>query len=95
VLFCFYLNKQISQNNREKIIKPVIRVEGLPSNLTEEKFREILRGIVKAVESVEEFGLKGEESMIIRFPRDMMTEVLATEITIEGHGFPESQPIKI
>lgn len=65
-------------------MRPVIKVWCLPK-LEEEKLREIHRAIVAVAE---ESGLKGENSIIVLFPTDMMMYGLGEEIYIEGDGFP-------
>lgn len=64
---------------------PVIKVWCLPKS-TERKLNQVFEGIVKAVESVPELGLKGKHSMTVLFPPDMMKFGLGTEIIIEVTG---------
>ena len=64
---------------------PVIKVWCLPK-LSERKLNKVFKGIVSAVESIPELGLKGEKSMTILFPVDMMKYGLGTEIIIEVTG---------
>jgi hypothetical protein len=73
---------------------PVIKVWCLPK-LSERKLNELFRGIVSTVESVPELGLKGEKSMTVLFPVDMMRYGLGTEIIVEVTGLfvkPERTP---
>ncbi len=69
-------------------MKPVIDVTCLPF-LSEEILLDIHNELVVAIESVKAFGLKGEESMVHRFPMDMMSYGLGDEVVIEGYGFSE------
>jgi hypothetical protein len=64
---------------------PVIKVWCLPK-VGERKLNQIFRGIVSAVESVSELGLKGEKDMTVLFPTDMMKYGLGTEIIVEVTG---------
>lgn len=64
---------------------PVIKVWCLPK-VGERKLNQIFKGIVSAVESVPELGLKGEKSMTVLFPTDMMKYGLGTEIIVEVTG---------
>ena len=64
----------------------VIRVWCLPEQ-TEEELRKVHQAIVKAVEDVEEFGLKGEESMMVLFPADMMKYGLGSQILVEAETY--------
>ena len=64
---------------------PVIKVWCLPKS-TERKLNKVFGSIVKAVESVPELGLKGNKSMTVLFPPDMMKFGLGTEIIIEVTG---------
>lgn len=64
----------------------VIKVWCLPEQ-TEKELRSVHRVIVKAVEDVKEFGLKGEESMIVLFPTDMMKYGLGSHILVETETF--------
>lgn len=73
---------------------PVIKVWCLPK-VGERKLNQVFKGIVSAVESVSELGLKGEQSMTILFPTDMMKYGLGTEIIVEVTGLfvkPERTP---
>jgi hypothetical protein len=64
---------------------PVIKVWCLPK-LSERKLNEVFKGIVSAVESVTELGLKGERSMTVLFPIDAMKYGLGSEIIVEVTG---------
>lgn len=64
---------------------PVIKVWCLPKS-NECKLQKILGDIVKAVESVSELGLRGENSMTVLMPPDSMKYGLGTEIIIEVTG---------
>jgi hypothetical protein len=64
---------------------PVIKIWCLPE-CAEEKLTQIFKSIVSAVEGVPELGLKGERSMTVLFPKDMMEYGLGTEIIIEVTG---------
>jgi hypothetical protein len=64
---------------------PVIKVWCLPK-LSERKLNGVFKGIVSAVESVPELGLKGEKSMTVLFPTDAMKYGLGTEIIVEVTG---------
>jgi hypothetical protein len=69
-------------------MKPVIKIWCLPLDLTQKEYRNVQQTIVKVVESFKDFKLKGEESMIVLFPQDLMEYGLGTEIVIEGTSFP-------
>ena len=69
------------------LIRPVIKVWCLPE-MTEAQIQKLHKEIVKCVEDLELLSLKGEESMIVLFPRDMMSYGLGSEIYIEVNGFP-------
>ncbi|KKR65633.1 MAG: hypothetical protein UU06_C0014G0011 [Parcubacteria group bacterium GW2011_GWB1_40_5] len=62
---------------------PVVKVWGLPADISEDTLRAIHKSIVAATMSVEEFGVTDEKSMTTLFPKDMMTYGLGTEIIIE------------
>lgn len=64
---------------------PVIKVWCLPK-CSERTLNKIHKGIVSAVESVTELGLKGECSMTVLFPFDAMKYGLGTEIVVEVTG---------
>ena len=64
---------------------PVIKVWCLPK-VGERKFNQVFKGIVSAVESVPELGLKGEKDMTVLFPTGMMKYGLGTEIIVEVTG---------
>lgn len=64
---------------------PVIKVWCLPK-VGERKLNQVFKGIVSAVESISELGLKGEQSMTVLFPTDMMKYGLGTEIIVEVTG---------
>ncbi len=69
----------------------VIKVWCLPKS-TEHKLTQIFKGIVKAVESVPELGLKGKYGITVLFPPDMMKFGLGSGIIIEVTGlFIESE----
>ncbi len=64
---------------------PVIKVMCLPK-LSEPELNGVFRGVISAVESVPELGLKGERSMTVLFPTDMMEYGLGTDIIVEVTG---------
>lgn len=65
--------------------KPVIKVWCLPI-MTETNLKSLHRKIVAAVESVSVLGLKGEGSIVVLFPPDMMNYGLGSDIFIEITG---------
>lgn len=67
---------------------PVIKVWCLPK-CGEKKLNAIFAGIIKVIESVKEFGLKGERAVTVLFPPDQMAYGLGSEIIIEVTGLSE------
>jgi hypothetical protein len=73
---------------------PIIKVWCLPKS-TELKLNKVFKDIIKVIESVPELGLKGQNSVTVLFPPDMMRFGLGTEIIIEVTGLfikPERTP---
>lgn len=67
---------------------PVIKVWCLPKS-TEDKLKQVFSSIVGSIESIPELGLKGQRSMTVLFPTDMMEYGLGTDIIIEVTGLLE------
>lgn len=67
---------------------PVIKVWCLPAS-GESMLRELHQSIVRAVASVEEFGVKNEMDITCLFPPDMMQYGLGSEVIVEVTGLFE------
>jgi hypothetical protein len=68
---------------------PVIKVWCLPADRTEDDLRRLHQGIVAAVLSVPEPGLRSEHEMVCLFPPDLMQYGLGEEIVVEVTGLFE------
>ncbi len=68
---------------------PVVKVWCLPKT-SETKLNDLHRGIVQALKSVPELGIKNEKSITCLFPTDMMQYGLGTEIIVEVTGLFET-----
>ncbi len=68
---------------------PVIKIWCLPSGQNETNLNRLHQGIVRAVTSISELGLKDENDMTCLFPPDLMQYGLGEEIIIEISGLFE------
>lgn len=68
---------------------PIIKVWCLPSGQVEADMNRLHQEIVKAVTSVSELGLRGENDMTCLFPPDLMQYGLGEEIIVEISGLFE------
>jgi len=68
----------------------VIKVWCLPADQDEETLNLLHKEIVKAVVSISELGVKGENDMVCLFPADLMKYGLGEEIVIEIDGLPDT-----
>jgi len=68
---------------------PVIKVQCLPADQTEENLRRLHEEIVDGVVSVRELGLRDQNDMTCLFPPDLMKYGLGEEIIVEVTGLYE------
>jgi hypothetical protein len=73
-------------------MKPVIKVFGLPSNITKDQEEEIKAAVIKTVIRIKQFNLIEEDSIIVYVfkddTNDSSKDGLGADISIEGSLFP-------